>query len=303
MNVLVLGGNGFIGSHLVDQLITLGHKVRVFDRGPEQFRKPLIGVDYRYGDFNEKFLVSDALQGIEVVFHLICTSVPSTSNLSPADDVSNNLVDTINLLENMKNTGVRKIVYMSSGGTIYGNSRQLKITEDHPLNPICSYGIVKLAVEKYLLMYQKLYKFEPIILRASNPYGPRQSKIGLQGLISTILNKAIDNETVEVWGDGEAVRDYLYISDLVRACTLAIDKNICGVFNIGSGIGYSINQVIDLIEEVCLYKIKVTRTKTRKLDVSRSVLDIQKAKNIIGWSPKISIQKGILLHKEWLNSL
>ena len=303
MKILVLGGNGFIGSHLIDQLILTGHKVRVFDRSPEQFRKPLKNVDYHYGDFNDGILVSEALHSIDVVFHLISTSVPSTSNLSPIDDVNNNLVGTIKLLESMRKTGIQKIVYLSSGGTVYGDSKKLMITEEHPLNPICSYGIVKLAVEKYLIMYQKLYEFEPVILRASNPYGPRQGKMGLQGLIGTILNKVINKESVEIWGDGEVVRDYLYISDLIRACVLAVNKNVSGVFNIGSGQGYSVNQIIQLIEDVSFCKINVNRTDIRDIDVKRSVLDINKVSRVLGWSPEIHIKEGLTKHYEWLRSL
>lgn len=303
MNILVLGGNGFIGSHLVDQLILSGHKVRVFDRSPEQFRKPLKRVDYQYGNFNDGISVSEALHGIQVVVHLISTSVPSTSNLNPIEDVNNNLVGTVGLLESMRKTSIRKIIYISSGGTVYGDSKELMISEEHPLNPICSYGIVKLAVEKYLLMYQTLYEFEPTILRVSNPYGPRQGRMGLQGLVGTILNKVIEKDAVEIWGDGEVVRDYLYISDLVRACVLAVDKKVTGVFNVGCGQGYSINQVIQLIENVSSCKVNVNRLGIRDIDVKRSVLNIDKVSGQLGWSPEIDIKEGLIKHYEWLKSL
>jgi len=303
MRILVLGGNGFIGVNLVDQLINSGHKVCVYDRSPSQLHDPLGNVEYQYGSLNDESSVSQALHNIEVVFHLISSSIPSTSNLNPMDDIKNNLVDTVGLLERMNKMKIRKIIYISSGGTIYGDSSNALINEDHPLNPNCSYGIVKLAVEKYLMMYARLYKFEPVILRASNPYGPWQGKVGLQGLIGTVLTKIINNEPIEIWGDGEVIRDYLYITDLIDACECALNEELSGVFNIGSGIGYTVNQVIKLIEEITSKKIEVRYSESREVDVKKVVLDISKAKKEFGWEPKISINEGLKEHYKWLLSL
>ena len=303
MRILVLGGNGFIGVNLVDRLINSGHKVCVYDRSHPRFRNPLVNVEYQYGSLNDESSVSQALQNKEVVFHLISSSIPSTSNLSPIDDIKNNLVDTVSLLECMNKMKIRKIIYISSGGTIYGDSSNALINEDHSLNPNCSYGIVKLAVEKYLMMYARLYKFEPVILRASNPYGPWQGKVGLQGLIGTVLSKVINNEFIEVWGDGEVIRDYLYVTDLVDACERALNKELSGIFNIGSGIGYSINQIIKLIENITSKKIEVRYSESREVDLKKVVLDISKAKKELGWEPKVSINEGLKMHYKWLLSL
>lgn len=303
MRILVLGGNGFIGLNLVDRLINSGHKVCVYDRSRSQLRDPLENVEYQYGSLNDESSVSQALQNIEVVFHLISSSIPSTSNISPIDDIKNNLVDTISLLECMNKMKIRKIIYISSGGTIYGDSSNALINEDHPLNPQCSYGIVKLAVEKYLMMYARLYKFEPVILRASNLYGPWQGKVGLQGLIGTVLSKVINNEPIEVWGDGEVIRDYLYVTDLIDACEGALNKELSGIFNIGSGVGYSVNQIIKLIEEITSKKIEVRYSESREVDLKKVVLDIRKAKKEFGWKPKFSINEGLKEHYKWLLSL
>jgi len=223
MKVLVLGGNGFIGSHVVDQLLAAGHKVRVFDRSAERYRDPIKQVEYRLGRFDDTFQVAEALQGMDAVCHLISTTVPGTSNLDPVADVKNNLINTLNLLEQMRKKGLRRILYLSSGGTVYGNPESSPISENHPLKPISSYGIVKVAIEKYLFMYQQLYGLQPVILRPSNPYGPRQGHAGVQGLIGTLLARAFSGETLEIWGDGSIVRDYMHVSDLARLCVVALE--------------------------------------------------------------------------------
>lgn len=303
MKVLVLGGNGFIGSNLVERLVAEGHRVRIYDRSPSRLNVLGQKVEHQNGNFNDITSISQALHDIDIVFHLISGSIPSTSNLSPADDARDNLVDTIGLLECMRKIGITRIVYMSSGGTIYGNSNKDLINEEHSLNPNCSYGIVKLAVEKYLMMYQRLYDFEPVILRVSNPYGPWQSKVGIHGLIGTLLSKAISNERVEIWGDGEVVRDYIHIKDVIEACINVMGSKSTGIFNIGSGVGHSVNEVLKMVEEVTQSKLDVKYSKRRDLDVKKVVLDISNAKKALNWAPKIAIKDGIKTHNDWLQSL
>ena len=303
MKVLVLGGNGFIGSNLVERLVAEGHRVRIYDRSPSRLNVLGQKVEHQNGNFNDITSISQALHDIDIVFHLISGSIPSTSNLSPADDARDNLVDTIGLLECMRKIGITRIVYMSSGGTIYGNSNKDLINEEHSLNPNCSYGIVKLAVEKYLMMYQRLYDFEPVILRVSNPYGPWQSKVGIHGLIGTLLSKAISNERVEIWGDGEVVRDYIHIKDVIEACINVMGSKSTGIFNIGSGVGHSVNEVLKMVEEVTQSKLDVKYSKRRDFDVKKVVLDISNAKKVLNWAPKIAIEDGIKTHNDWLQSL
>ncbi len=302
MNILVLGGNGFIGSNLVNKLVRVGHEVRVYGHCPPGHHKKTPGVDYQVGEFSDLNSVARALTGMDVVFHLISSSIPSTSNHKPTDDIRNNLVDTVGLLECMRELNVRKIIYISSGGTVYGETEKDFIDEEHPLNPNCSYGIVKLAAEKYLMMYSRLYDFEPVILRASNPYGPGQSKIGVQGLIGTLLFKAIKQESIEIWGDGGVIRDYLYISDLTQACISALKEDIMGIYNVGSGVGYTVNQVIRFVEEVTSTELKVNYARSRAEDVNKVVLDIQKIKNEMSWSPNVSINEGLKKYYTWLQS-
>ena len=303
MNILVLGGSGFIGSHVVDQLLAAGHKVRVFDRAPEHYRSRLKRVEYRLGSFDDTFQVAEALQGMDAVCHLISTTVPGTSNLDPVADVQNNLVNTLLLLEQMRKKGMKRILYLSSGGTVYGNPEYSPVGENHPLNPISSYGVVKVAIEKYLNMYQQLYGFEPVILRPSNPYGSRQGHAGVQGLIGTLLSRTLAGEALEIWGDGSVIRDYMHVGDLARLCVTALESNSCGVFNAGSGEGYSINEIVELIRDTIDDQLQVNYSEGRDFDVKEVVLDISQAKAEFGWQPEISLAAGLTDQLHWLKSL
>lgn len=303
MKVLILGGNGFIGSHLVDLLLKVGHKVRVLDRAPERFRKPLKQVEYRLGNFDDTFLVAEALQDVDAVCHLISTTVPGTSNLDPVADVESNLVSTLHLLEQMRKKDVRRILFLSSGGTVYGNPDVSPVREGQPLNPISSYGVVKVAIEKYLAMYQRLYNFQPIIIRPANPYGPRQGHAGLQGLIGTMLTRMLNSETLEIWGNGSIVRDYIHVSDLSRLCVTALESDNCGIFNAGSGEGRSINEIVSLISNTVGGAPRISYMKGRSFDVQEVVLDISLAATQFKWRPEISLADGINDQLEWLKSL
>jgi UDP-glucose 4-epimerase len=303
MKVLVLGGTGFIGSHVVDHLLAAGHEVRVFDRSPERFREPLKQVEYCLGRFDDTFLVAEALDGIDVVCHLISTTVPGTSNLDPVSDVQSNLVSTLQLLEQMRKKDLRRILFLSSGGTVYGNPETSPISEEHPLNPISSYGVVKVAIEKYLYMYQQLYGFKPIVLRPSNPYGSRQGHAGVQGLIGTLLAKMLVGEVFEIWGDGSIIRDYIHVNDLARLCVTVLKDETCGVFNVGSGEGYSIHEIIALIRKMANEELQITYREGRSFDVKEVVLDISRAGAQFGWEPEISLADGISDQLRWFKSL
>lgn len=302
MRVLVLGGNGFIGSHVVDALLAAGHKVRVLDRAEDRFRGRLVGVEYALGAFDDIFLVAEALTGIDVVFHAISTTVPSTSNLDSVGDIQSNLVGAIKLVELMLDNGVSRIVYLSSGGTVYGNASMSSIPENHPLHPVCSYGIVKIAIENYLYMYQELRGLKPLVLRASNPYGERQGHQGVQGVIGTFLSKALNKEHIEIWGDGGVVRDYIYVGDLARMCFKAIEGETCGVFNVGSGVGTSLREVLECIESVSGVSLPVEYKPARDFDIARVVLDITNVKRAFNWSPSVGLHQGIKSTWQWMNN-
>ena len=303
MQVLVTGGTGFIGSHVCDSLLRHGHSVRVYSRRPEQYRTPLRGVEYHLGDMADPFALSEALSGVDCVVHLVSTTVPGTSNLDPVADITTNLAGTVRMLELMRQAGPSRIIFLSSGGTVYGEPSQLPVLEDEKLQPLCSYGVIKVAIENYLGMYESLYGISAVILRASNPFGPRQGHLGIQGLIAAFLSRIAAGEPLAVWGDGEVVRDYFYVSDLADLCSLAVDSEATGIYNAGSGQGTSVNEVLDLIRQATNQEPEVNYEPQRKFDVNATYLDIQKARSVFGWNPQVSLAAGIAHHWEWLQEV
>ncbi len=300
MKVLVLGGCGFIGSHVVDQLLAQGHSVRVFDRQHERFRQPMHGVDYRIGNFGDRMAMFDALSGIDAVMHLVSTTFPGTADLDPKIDVQDNLVGSIALLDAMGRLGISRILFLSSGGTVYGIPDTVPIPETHPLRPISSYGIVKVAIESYLAMYQRTRGISPVIIRASNPYGPRQSHKGVQGVVTTFLSRMLSDEQIEIWGDGSVVRDYLHVGDLADLCARALCSDRTGPYNAGSGVGTSINDILDILRVATGRAVSPVYKPGRGLDVPRSVLDISLAKDAFGWVANTEMQNGITETWNWM---
>jgi len=303
MNILVLGGCGFIGSYIADALLRAGHGVRVLDHSPEKFREPVSAIDYCVSDFSDNAMLETAMDGIDVVFHSLSTSVPETSNRNPEQDIRGNLINTVRLLDIMKKASIKRMVFLSSGGTVYGNPDTIPIPENHPLNPLCSYGIVKAAIEKYLFMYQQLYGLQSVIIRPSNPYGPRQGHTGIQGVISTFTAKIMRGEPIQVWGNGEVVRDFFHVKDLARLCVMAVENDSVGVFNAGSGSGCSIRKLIGIISDVSGLSPDIEYREARQFDVREVILDIQKAESTFGWKPEISLNDGIRSYWEWMTNL
>ncbi|RME60877.1 NAD-dependent epimerase/dehydratase family protein [Candidatus Parcubacteria bacterium] len=299
MKALVLGGNGFIGSHVVDQLLAHGHSVCVFDRSLEKYRGPLPQVDYRLAQFDDVAALAESLHGIDVVYHLISTTVPSTSNKDPIYDVESNLVWTLRLLNLMREFAVDRIVYLSSGGTVYGVPEVLPIPESHPLRPICSYGVVKVAIENYIRMFNKLYGLEYIIIRPSNPYGERQGHSGVQGLIGTMMRRLLRNEAVEIWGDGSIVRDFIYVRDLAELCVIAGCSQIVGTFNAGSGEGISVKEVFDVLVKISEKAVVPVYKTGRAYDVPKVVLSFDKAREQFSWEPSIRFEDGLQSTWAW----
>ncbi len=300
MKILVLGGNGFIGSHIVDRLLNEGYAVRIFDRSANRWQPPHPQVDYFIGDFGDAPMLAEAMQGVDAVVHSISTTVPSTSNLDPIADIQSNLVNSVRLMQMMAMARVKRLVFISSGGTVYGVPQQLPVAETHPLNPICSYGVVKLAIEKYMGMFEHLHGVETLILRASNPFGPRQGHGGVQGAVATFMQKVMADEKITIWGDGSVRRDYLYVADLACLCAKAIVSEETGIFNAGYGQGHTLNELILAIEKVLGKKAFVDYVQARKFDVQDIVLDIQKARQVFDWMPQVPFEQGLKLHHDWL---
>ncbi|HEY9867923.1 MAG TPA: NAD-dependent epimerase/dehydratase family protein [Candidatus Obscuribacterales bacterium] len=307
MKALVIGGNGFIGTNLVDVLRGAGHQVRVFDRYPSRFSEPRHDVEYVVGDCGNHGEVHDVVQGMDWVFHLAYTTLPQTSNEDPIYDIRSNVVDTVQLLQQCRDLSVRKVVFISSGGTVYGVPQQIPIPENHPTNPICSYGITKLTIEKYLQLFQHLWGLEYVVARISNPYGEQQNPVSKQGAIGVFLGTIAQGKPITIWGDGEVVRDYIYVKDAVEALLKAAEYEPGGdgprVFNIGAGRGYSLNQIVAAIREVVDAPVEVAYTPGRTLDVPSNVLDITVAREKLGWSPRVELPEGLERTWKWLRSL
>jgi len=294
MKVLVLGGTGFIGSHIVDRLLSVGHEVVVYTRNKSSDASVINPMArYVYADFADNVKVSEVISNVDVVVHAISSTVPSTSNLDPVSDVQQNLISTLKLLKLMIDSDVKRLVYISSGGTVYGKPHTLPVPETHSLNPICSYGVVKVAIENYIGMYQELSGLQPIIIRAANPYGPRQGHSGVQGALTTFLYNNIKGKVIKIWGDGEIRRGYVYITDLVDFCQLAIESDETGVFNVDAKQNNSLNELIAEIELVTNIKSHVEYKEKRAFDIKEMHLDISKAQNTFNWSPKFSLHEGI----------
>jgi len=301
---LILGGTGFIGLHLAELLLREGYRVRIFDRREPA---PVVGLagtgqmEVQTGDFLDKQAVRSAVSGCDVVFHLVSTTLPKSSNTDVSFDVESNIVGTLQLLDVARESGIRKIIFSSSGGTIYGVPQRLPIPETHESFPLVAYGISKLAIEKYLHLYKMLYGIPYVVLRIGNVFGERQRTDTSQGAIAVFLSRALAGGTVEIWGDGTTVRDYIYIQDVVQAFMLAMSfEGAPSVFNIGSGEGLSLNDVLVAIEELLGTPVARRYVARRSFDVPANVLDISRAKELLGWTPRFAFREGLARTLEWM---
>jgi UDP-glucose 4-epimerase len=303
MRCVVLGGGGFIGSHLIESLLLSGNEVSVFDRPEARYLEysRRRGARVITGDFLSPEDLSRAVSNSDVVYHLVSATVPQTSNDDPVFDVHANVIGTLNLLNQVRKAQVKKIVFASSGGTVYGIPHEIPIKENHPTEPTSSYGICKLTIEKYLHLFWTLYGLDYCILRPSNAYGERQPVSATQGVISSFLNQALHDEELVVWGDGSVVRDYIYIGDiadaLVRAATY---DGVPKIFNIGAGQGHSLNDIIRIIEHIRQRPLRAKFTPGRVFDVPVNILDISLAKTYMSWHPTVGLQEGISRTFQWL---
>lgn len=290
--VLVTGGSGFIGSNLIKRLLDEGYKVRNLDLNPLKVKHDqLVNIT---GNYTNKVTAEEAVAGCSAVYHLASTTIPKTSNDDPGFDISSNLLSTVNLLDLSVKHSVAKFIFASSGGTIYGIPKSLPITEAHPTDPICSYGIVKLAIEKYLAMYGKLHGLHTCALRISNPYGPGQDASKGQGVITAFCNKALRNEPLEIWGDGSVIRDYIYIDDLVDAMIKVLAYQCDDIaLNIGSGVPHSLDDIANAVETALGYHVKKIYKSGRNFDVHETYLDTNKVKYGLNWASKVSLEQGI----------
>lgn len=306
MRVLVLGGNGFIGSHLVDALVARGDEIDVVGRAPNLYNIFLTQsqkVQYHQGNYSNIQFLKPLLERADVIFHLISTTIPATSNQNPVADIQDNLVATVQMLEVLRHLPSKRLIYISSGGTVYGTPQHIPVQESHPLDPKNSYGIVKVAIEKYLHMYADLYDVSSVILRLANPYGPRQMKIGVQGFIATVLMSELQNKPITIWGDGKVIRDYIYIDDVVSLLQVVAEGSEIGTFNVGSGEGYSLLDILGTANEITGKGIQVNYLPSRNFDIPEIVLDIDRVCKTFDWKPETRLVQGMGKHWQWLQQL
>jgi UDP-glucose 4-epimerase len=240
---------------------------------------------------------------MDAVYHLVSTTFPSTASQDPKRDVRENLIGTLQLLEVMIEEGVTRLLFLSSGGTVYGIPETIPISESHPLRPISSYGITKVAIEHNLEMFRRTKGLSPIIIRASNPFGPRQAHTGVQGVVATFLNRIANNEAIEVWGDGSVVRDYIDVRDLARLCVVAGTSQREGVYNAGSSKGTSLVELLTVMEQVTGRDVVAGFKPASSTDVPVSILDCTAAERDFGWKASRNLDEGLATTWNWVLSL
>lgn len=293
LHIIVLGGHGFIGSHFVKHAVRAGHKVSVVDLLPAPRHDHGETFDFYRAGTAELAADTDLLRSADVVVHCAYSTVPATANADPARDIAENVIPLIALIEAMGTIGLRRLVYLSSGGAVYGPPRTVPIAEDHPLDPLSAYGVSKVASEKYLGMYAANRGLRPTIIRPANPYGVDQGKVGLLGAVTTFLNLLAAGQPATLWGDGSTVRDFVHIDDVSRLLLAAAEHDHPGTYNCGSGNGNSLMELIDTINEVTGRRLTVHHEPARSFDPPEIILDITAARRTFGWAPSIPLADGI----------
>lgn len=297
---VVLGGGGFIGTNLCQRLLALDAEVVLVSPAVLDVNA-VRGAEWIRAQLHETQAYAEYIRPGDYVFHLVSTTAPASSNADPAADIAQNVLPTLALLDLLRGQGIRKLVFLSSGGTVYGRDVATPTSEDEANDPLCSYGIHKLTIEKYLGLYRHLHGLDAVTLRVSNPFGPYQLG-GAQGLIATVIRKALRNEPITIWGDGSVVRDYIYVQDLIAAILEAAvlsEERAPTIYNIGSGKGRSIRDILGAVQQLHPRPLSVVYEPSRTSDVPVSVLDISRARQYLRWSPATSWERALEKTYQW----
>lgn len=296
MRILVTGGAGFIGSHVVDMLVDAGHRVSIVDNFATGRRSNLnpkaafYEVDIR--DLESLRQVFAAEQP-EVVDHHAAQMDVRRSVADPVFDASVNVIGGLNLLNLAVEYGARKFIHISSGGTVYGEPVYLPADEQHPIQPECPYGVTKFAMEMYLNVYQHIHGLEYSVLRYPNVYGPRQDPFGEAGVIAIFIKRMMNNEPVTIFGDGEQLRDYIYVTDCARANLMLLEQGNGQAFNLGSASGTSVNTLFSELKSITGYQPDACYAPARPGEIYKTYLDAEKARAAFGWQPTVALREGL----------
>ena len=295
MKILVTGGAGFIGSNIVDALVENGHDVVVVDNlymGRLKNLNPKAKfylLDLQAAEISKLF----ALEKFDVVYHEAAQMDVRRSVENPVFDASVNVLGTLNILQNAVQTGVKKVIFASTGGAVYGEQDYFPADEEHPTRPVSPYGITKLTVEKYLFFYKLTYGLEHVILRYANVYGPRQNPFGEAGVVAIFIEKMLTGGQPIINGDGKQTRDFVYVGDVVRANLLALEYPGSNTFNVGTGKETDVNTIFRELNKIIGQNLPEKHGPAKEGEQQRSVIDYSKIKNALGWKPEITLEEGL----------
>jgi UDP-glucose 4-epimerase len=290
--------------HLARALIKNHFDVTIFDRTPVQLGALAdCPAQVVTEDLTNPPALRKALEGVDVVYHLAWSGIPSSSKSSIRANTGNNLLSTLDLLDECRDAGVKRVIFMSSGGAIYGRAHQLPIPEYHPTTPISAYGAAKLSVEAHLSVYEHLYGLNYVSLRPSVPFGEWQNSRRGQGAVNVFLQNVYSGRPIIVWGSGNIIRDFFYVGDLARACLLAANMDVApGPYNIGGGVPVTLKELIEMIRYVTGRAVPVIYEPPRSFDPPSIVLDISKARRALGWTPRVPLADAIARTWGWITS-
>lgn len=304
MKILVTGGCGFIGSHIVDAYIKMGHSVSIIDNlstGDIKNLNPKAKF-FEEDICNKKIEEIFKTEKFDIINHHAAQINVRISVEDPLFDAAVNIMGSLNLLVLASKYQIKRFIFASSGGTVYGEPDQFPTDEDSPINPFSPYGIAKATFERYLSLFSKLHKLDCFIFRYSNVYGPRQISKSEAGVISIFIEQILNNKKCIIFGNGKQVRDYVFISDVVKANVEALN---CApnILNIGTGVETSVNDLINILSEIRKEKVAFKHDAPRPGEVFRNVLDISKAASVIQWKPEINLKQGIRLTFEYFKKI
>jgi UDP-glucose 4-epimerase len=302
VRILVTGGAGFIGSNVADRFVALGHEVAVLDDLSSGFRE-FVSPQARFyeADLTDVAAMDRCFADFrpEIVDHHAAQIDVRRSVQDPVLDASVNILGGLRLLEACARHGVRKFVYASTGGALYGEGRVLPATEDHPINPESPYGVSKHTLEHYLHLWRLLHGLDFTVLRYPNVYGPRQNPHGEAGVNAIFIGLMLQGKSPHIFGSGEQVRDYLYVEDVVRANVLALAGGSGELLNLGTGVGTSVNDIFRELKAIFGFAGDPVYEAARPGEVQRIYLDASRAKQVLGWAPEVAFPEGLRRTVEW----